>query len=91
MSMTDEQKGVAKRAAAAMAITLAGLACAIVLLGPKSAGISLAGRFVLCASCLLAPALTPPPLHLPILLGIAVITGLLGRDMVRWSLCSTTC
>jgi hypothetical protein len=58
MSMTDEQKGVAKGAATAMAITVIGLAGAIVLLGPKSAGISVTGRLALCASCLLAPALT---------------------------------
>ena len=40
MSMTDEQKGVARGAVAAIAITGIGLAGAIVLLGPKFADVS---------------------------------------------------
>ena len=34
----------------------------------------------------IAMRLTPPHLHAPIVLAIVVITGMLGRDMVRWSL-----
>ena len=30
--------------------------------------------------------LAPPGLRPPLMLGVAVLTGLLGRDMVRWSL-----
>ncbi len=38
------------------------------------------------ACVVVAVVLAPPALRPPLVLGIAVLTGLLGRDMVRWSL-----
>ena len=42
---------------------------------------------VIQAACaVLILVLAPPGLRPPLMLGLAVLTGLLGRDMVRWSL-----
>ena len=38
------------------------------------------------AASVLILVLTPAGLRPPLMLGLAVLTGLLGRDMVRWSL-----
>ncbi|GAC1344776.1 MAG: hypothetical protein NVSMB18_23090 [Acetobacteraceae bacterium] len=38
------------------------------------------------AAVIVLPALVPAAFRLPLLLGIAALMGLLGRDMVRWSL-----
>jgi hypothetical protein len=58
MALTDVQKGVARGAIAAIALTIAGLGLAILLPTSKLDHIGLAGRFALCAASLLAPALT---------------------------------
>lgn len=38
------------------------------------------------AAVVVIPALVPAAFRLPVLFGIAALTGLLGRDMQRWSL-----